>query len=73
MRKSGKCPKCGGTDIIVDARMVDRDTNSFKRDLLAATYDNPEALFFKGEHLFSLSACICRSCWYTELCAHPES
>ena len=27
---------------------------------------------FKGQHRYTMSACICRGCEYTELYAHPE-
>ena len=72
MKKSGKCPKCGGTHIIADAVMVDRDSQAGHKEMTAATFRKPAGLIFKGKQDTTVSAWVCAACGYLELYAdHP--
>ena len=68
MKRTNKCPKCGSSDIIADARATSR-TAFGEPELLAATYRKPEAVLFKGELATTLSAWLCADCGYVELYA----
>jgi len=57
MKKTGHCPKCNSTDVEVNARVLEQ----------AGTYKNPDALLLQGKSTFTISACICKSCGFTEL------
>ncbi len=65
MKHNHKCPKCSGTDIITNARVLTR-INAAEGDLTLATYDNPEALLFKGKQSTIVSAWVCAGCGFTE-------
>ena len=67
MRQTGKCPKCGSTAILDNARVIDRGDSNFKHDLQLAIYANPDALIFKGERKGTLAAWVCTNCGFTEL------
>jgi predicted nucleic-acid-binding Zn-ribbon protein len=69
MKKTGTCPKCGSSDLIKKATVVDRGHGGSKQPLQVATYKDAEALFFKGEHERPVFAWICVSCGFTELYA----
>jgi predicted nucleic-acid-binding Zn-ribbon protein len=72
MKKSLSCPKCGGTDVAADAKVIDRGENHFQWDLHVATYAQPDALLFKGKQESKVSAWVCTDCGYLELYAdHP--
>lgn len=65
--KNGICPKCQSSRSVGNLRATDRGEGNSRYDLSVAIYRNPEAWIFKGEHLHSLRAIICRDCGYTEL------
>jgi predicted nucleic-acid-binding Zn-ribbon protein len=67
MKKTGHCPKCNSTDVEVNARVLERGPAGLQRDLEAGTYKNPDALLLQGKSTFTISACICKSCGFTEL------
>ena len=73
MKRSAKCPKCGGTDIIADAQVVDRGHYDARRDLSVATYRSPTAIVFKGRQETTVSAWVCGACGYIELYADSPS
>jgi predicted nucleic-acid-binding Zn-ribbon protein len=64
MKKTGQCPKCGGHDVI-RAQAVDRDRSS-SQDATVATYDNPDALIFRGRRESAITAYVCMGCGYLE-------
>lgn len=69
MKQSGKCPKCGGREIIADAVAVDRGHYDTQRDLSLATYGKPNALIFRDKRETSISAWVCAQCGYVEFYA----
>jgi predicted nucleic-acid-binding Zn-ribbon protein len=69
--KSGTCPKCQATDVIV-ATPIDRDDSS-SWPLRVAHDNNPSAMIFKDRHTTTLQALVCGGCGYTELYADDPS
>ncbi len=67
MKSSGRCPKCGSTNIIPRVRMIDRGDHNSTNDLQATLQAKTDALLFKEEVKFTLGAWICSKCGYTEL------
>jgi predicted nucleic-acid-binding Zn-ribbon protein len=68
MKKSGKCPKCGATDITENARLLDgAPDNVSSSNLRAVNYSKPHALLFRGRREFIFDAWICKKCGYSEL------
>lgn len=70
MKQSSKCPKCGGDDIILDAKVFDSGQNHLKGELTVATFRKPDALIFKGRQETTVSAWVCAHCGYMELYAN---
>jgi predicted nucleic-acid-binding Zn-ribbon protein len=68
MKRTNKCPKCGSSDVIQDAKAVDRN-ESFDTELSVATFRKPEALLFKGQLTTTISAWVCTDCGYVEFYA----
>ncbi|HEY1121801.1 MAG TPA: hypothetical protein VGE67_09380 [Haloferula sp.] len=73
MKRTGKCPKCGSTDIIADAKAIDRAHGNLHQELSIATFRNPDAVFFQGKQETTVSAWVCSSCGYVELYADRPS
>ncbi len=74
MKRTGQCPKCGGKEIIADAKPIDRGDNNWQHKLSLATFESPEALIFKGKRVATVSAWVCADCGYVEFYADsPES
>jgi predicted nucleic-acid-binding Zn-ribbon protein len=69
MKRTNKCPKCGSTDVIADAKAIDRSYQSNQTELTVATYRKPEAIIFKGQQDTTVSAWVCAECGYVELYA----
>jgi predicted nucleic-acid-binding Zn-ribbon protein len=70
MKNTGKCPKCGSSDIIADAKAIDRgDANNMRNELTVATFRKPDAILFKGFQSTTLSAWVCVKCGFTEFYA----
>ena len=69
MKRSNKCPKCGSTDIIADAKAIDRTHHSSKTEFTVATFRKPDAFIFKGQQTTSVSAWVCDECGFVELYA----
>ena len=67
MKRTKKCPKCGSSDVIADAKAIDRADNGH---LTVATFRKPEAVLFKGTVTTTLSAWVCAECGYLELYAN---
>lgn len=73
MKTTGKCPKCGKTEIVEDARMIDHGHAGIQQDMTIATYKQPKAILFKGKQTTTVSAWLCISCGFIELYAdHPS-
>ena len=69
MRRTGKCPKCGSADLIVDAKAIDRGDSDRKHEMSVATFREPDAFIFKGEQSTTVSAWVCASCGLVEFYA----
>lgn len=65
MKKTGICPKCGSRDIIAPAEVH----GSLDRPIKVGTYQNPDALIFKGRQEVPIFAWVCGVCGYLELYA----
>lgn len=66
MKRENKCPKCGSSDVITDAKAIDRVDNGA---LSVSTFRKPDAVVFKGQLTTTLSAWVCADCGYLELYA----
>jgi predicted nucleic-acid-binding Zn-ribbon protein len=74
MKRTGKCPKCECTNIIADAKVIDRAHGNLQQEMSIATFRNPGALFFKEKQETTVSAWVCSSCGYVEFYAdHPST
>ncbi len=63
-----QCPKCKSEKIVPRVRIMDRGHGSTDSgDLSVVTYEDPDALIFKGKQRSALFARICGDCGYTEL------
>jgi predicted nucleic-acid-binding Zn-ribbon protein len=72
MKRTNKCPKCGSSDVIADAKAIDRSyggTGSNQTDLTVATFRKPDAVLFKGQQNTTLSAWVCADCGFVEFYA----
>ncbi len=69
MKRTGKCPKCGSTEILADAKAIDRGDGNWQADFTVATFGKPEALIFKEKHTGTVSAWVCAQCGFTEFYA----
>ena len=67
MRSTGKCPKCGGSSLLENTRIIDHGHFDYKGELEIAVQTQPGAWIFKGEHAGVLRAWICTDCGFTEL------
>ena len=74
MKRTNQCPKCGSSDIIADAKAIDRAHNGAEAELSVATFRNPDAAIFTGQSRTTLSAWVCAGCGYVEFYADsPQS
>lgn len=74
MKQTGKCPKCGGADIVADAKAIDRGHGNSQQEMSVATFRKPEALIFKEKQETTVSAWVCAGCGYLEFYAdHPAT
>lgn len=73
MKKHSKCPKCGSTEIIADAKAIDRGHADAQKEFTVATFGKPDALIFKEKHTSIISAWVCGECGYVELYADSPS
>jgi predicted nucleic-acid-binding Zn-ribbon protein len=69
MKQTNHCPKCQSTDIISNARPLDRGDGDFPHTAEVATYRNPGAFLFKGRQSTALTAWVCAQCGYVEFYA----
>ena len=69
MKRTGKCPKCGGDHIIADAKAIDRADHHTEKEMTLATFKQPEAILFKGKQTTSVSAWVCVGCGFVEFYA----
>ena len=67
MKSTNKCPKCGSTDVIADARPLDQSPSRYLGQLTVINYRDPDALIFKGRQGSYVSAWICADCGFMEL------
>lgn len=66
MKRTNTCPKCDSSDVITDAKAIDRVDNGA---LSVPTFRKPDAAVFSGQLTTTLSACVCADCGYLELYA----
>jgi predicted nucleic-acid-binding Zn-ribbon protein len=69
MKRTSKCPKCDSSDIIADAKAIDRGHLNAEADLSLATFQRPKALLSKGKLTTTISAWVCAACGYIEFYA----
>jgi predicted nucleic-acid-binding Zn-ribbon protein len=69
MKLNNKCPKCGSTDVIADAKAIDRGHSDFQREMSIATFTKPDALIFKEKKQTTVSAWVCTDCGFIEFYA----
>lgn len=73
MKRTGKCPKCSSSDIIADAKAIDRGDGNAQLEMSVATFRNPNAIIFRGKQQSKVSAWVCATCGYVEYYAdHPQ-
>lgn len=74
MKRNHKCPKCGSSEIIKDAKAIDRSLYGVEEELSLATFRKPDAIMFKGKSTTTVSAYVCGGCGYVEFYADsPEN
>ncbi|MDA0834066.1 MAG: hypothetical protein O2955_13575 [Planctomycetota bacterium] len=73
MKSTSICPKCGSSDIIADAKAIDYGDGNMRHDMHVATYAEPHAVFFKGEHKTKVSAWVCATCGFVEFYADSQA
>ena len=73
MKRTNKCPKCGSSDVIADARAIDRDYPRAPQELTVETFRKPDAFLFKGQQSTTLSAWVCADCGFVEFYADSAS
>ena len=72
MKCTNKCPKCGSSDVIADAKVIDRTHGpwgSNETESTVATFRKPDAFLFKGQQNTTLSAWVCAECGFVEFYA----
>jgi predicted nucleic-acid-binding Zn-ribbon protein len=72
MKCTNKCPKCGASDVIADAKVIDRTRGaggSKETEFTVATFRKPDAVLFKGQQNTTLSAWVCAVCGFVEFYA----
>jgi predicted nucleic-acid-binding Zn-ribbon protein len=69
MNRPSQCFKCGSTDVIADAKVIDTADYSVQKDLSVAAFRSPDAFIFKGQVTTTVSAWVCASCGFIELYA----
>ena len=69
MKNNGKCPKCGSSDLIKEARVVSNEGGIPDHDVQARVDADPSAMFFMRSAHSRLHAYICSQCGYTEIYA----
>ena len=69
MKRTGICPKCASSNIIADAKAVDRGEGNAQSEKIIATFRNPDAFILKGKQTTTVSAWVCCDCGFTEFYA----
>ena len=69
MKQTGKCPKCGSTEVEADAKVIDRGQSNIPMEMCIATFRKPDALLFQEKQESKVSAWVCTACGYLELYA----
>jgi predicted nucleic-acid-binding Zn-ribbon protein len=69
MKLTGRCPKCGNTEIAADAKAVDRRQSATEGEMSVATFGNPSAWIFKDQRQTTISAWVCLGCGFVEFYA----
>lgn len=69
MKRTNTCPKCGSSNVIADAKAIDRAHYNAVTELSVGTFRKPEALLLKGQLTSTLSAWVCADCGYVEFYA----
>lgn len=69
MKRTNECPKCGSSDIVADAKAVDRSHGGAQAEMTVATFRNPGAFIFNGQVSTTVSAWVCAGCGFVEFYA----
>ena len=67
MGNETKCVKCGSTDVIPSARVIDRDYDGTTLGLCLGVARKPDAFLFKREEIGEVRARVCADCGHVEL------
>ena len=62
-------PKVRSSDVIADAKAVDRGHSNSQHEMSIATFRKPEALIFKEKQETTISAWVCAACGFVEFYA----
>ena len=65
---SAKCLSCGCTELIGDVVLID---NYYKVPIDLRTFENPDAILFKGTRRAGVSAKVCTACGLVMLFTDP--
>jgi predicted nucleic-acid-binding Zn-ribbon protein len=66
LKKDRKCPNCGCTEIIINARILDKREGG-DDELRVAVDGKPNAFIFTDTSYGEMTACICSDCGFTEI------
>ena len=73
MKRTDQCPKCDSTNIIADAKVIDRGHLNCEMSLTLAIFRDPDAAFSKGQLETQVSAWVCADCGFVEFYAKKRS
>lgn len=65
MRKTGKCPKCDGTNILANVMALEK-YDAYHGDTQLVVEGDPGAMLFKDAAYSPVRAWVCAVCGYTE-------
>lgn len=68
MADSKRCSRCGASELVPRARVIDR-TDSTRQDLELEVQRKPAAFLFKGGERSKVYATVCAECGHVELFA----
>ena len=74
MKRSKKCPKCESTNLIENAKVLDRGTFNMPFAMSVATFRDPGMAVVDEKRTSKVSAWVCAACGFLELYADaPKS
>ena len=67
MEKQTTCSKCGSEKLMSGMDVKSYGDHSAQVGVFVTVDENPDAMFFKGQHQGSIRATVCGACGYAEL------